>query len=193
MNRMNSRTKSEKRAYAGLATLLATFLCFAMLGCSAEPPKSPDVADSIRKALDASGLNDVKVSQDRDKGIVTIDGKVTSDDRKAQAEAIARSIATTQVVANQILVTPPGAEKEAKAINSDLDASIGKAVDATLISRRWKKDVNYEVKNGVVTLTGEVRSQATREQVEKVLKGLPNVNQVVNNLQVKNQKATSSD
>jgi hyperosmotically inducible periplasmic protein len=48
------------------------------------------------------------------------------------------------------------------------------------------------VKNGVLTLSGEVNSQARRAQVEKVASAVPNVQQVVNELQVKNQKAISS-
>jgi osmotically-inducible protein OsmY len=52
--------------------------------------------------------------------------------------------------------------------------------------------VKYDVKNGVVTLTGEVNSPGKRDDAEKVTAGVPNVQQVVNNLQVKNQKARSS-
>jgi osmotically-inducible protein OsmY len=53
-------------------------------------------------------------------------------------------------------------------------------------------NVKYDVKNGVVTLTGEVNSPGKRDAAEKVAAGVPNVQQVVNNLQVKNQKARSS-
>ena len=52
--------------------------------------------------------------------------------------------------------------------------------------------MKYDVKNGVVTLTGEVNSEAKRARAEKVATGVPNVKQVVNDLQVKNQKASSS-
>jgi osmotically-inducible protein OsmY len=52
--------------------------------------------------------------------------------------------------------------------------------------------VKYDVKNGVVTLTGDVNSQAKRKLVETVTKSVPNVQQVVNEVEVKNQKATSS-
>ena len=52
--------------------------------------------------------------------------------------------------------------------------------------------VKYEVKNGVVTLTGEVNSQQKRDLTEKVATKVPNVTQVVNDLQVKKQKASSS-
>ena len=48
------------------------------------------------------------------------------------------------------------------------------------------------MKSGVVTLTGEVNSENKRARAEKVATGVPNVRQVVNDLQVKDQKASSS-
>ena len=87
---------------------------------------------------------------------------------------------------------PPAVESEAKTVNSDLDKGIEKNLDAALIQRRLNKNIKYDVKNGVVTLTGEVNSQSRRVQVEKVASAVPNVQQVVNELQVKDQKATSS-
>jgi hypothetical protein len=55
---------------------------------------------------------------------------------------------------DQIAVLPPGLEKEAKAVNSDLDEGIEKNLDAALIQSNLHKSVKYEVKSGVVTLTG---------------------------------------
>ena len=95
-------------------------------------------------------------------------------------------------MSNQIAVIPPAVESEAKAINSDLDKGIEKNLDAALILHRLHKGVKYDVKNGVVTLSGEVDSQAKRAHVEKIASAVPNVQQVVNELQVKDQKATSS-
>ncbi|MFI5096739.1 MAG: BON domain-containing protein [Candidatus Acidiferrales bacterium] len=172
---------------------MLTLLCFGTLaGCSGTPRKSPDVSDSIRRSLDQAGFKDVSVSQDRDKGIVTLGGQVASENEKAQAESLAKSLAGAQVVADQIAVIPVGAEKEAKAVNSDLDAGIEKNLDAALIQNKLHGSVKYEVKNGVVTLTGEVNSQSKRDRAERVATGVPNVKQVVNDLQVKNQKARSS-
>jgi osmotically-inducible protein OsmY len=174
-----------------LVTLLTLLIVGTLLACSSTT-KSPDVSDSIRKSLDQVGLKDVSISQDRDKGVVTLGGHVPSEGDKSQAESIARSIAGGQVVSNQIGVIPPATEREAKTVNSDLDKGIEKNLDAALIQHRLKKGVNYDVKNGVVTLTGEVNSQARRAQVEKAASAVPNVQQVVNELQVKDQKATSS-
>jgi hyperosmotically inducible protein len=53
-------------------------------------------------------------------------------------------------------------------------------------------NVKYEVKSGVVTLTGEVNSENKRTRAEKIATAVPNVQQVVNDLQVKNQTASSS-
>jgi hyperosmotically inducible periplasmic protein len=153
---------------------------------------TPDVIDNIRRSLDQAGYIHVFVKQDRDKGVVTLTGTVLTESEKSQAGAIARSGAGSEVVANQIAVRPPGIESEAKAVDADLDKAIEKNLDAVLIKNQLKKDVKYDVKNGVVTLTGEVRSQAQSAQVEKLAASIPNVKQVVNELGLKNQKATST-
>jgi hyperosmotically inducible periplasmic protein len=159
-------------------------------GCSSN--RAPDVTDNIRKSLDQAGFKDVSVSGDREKGVVTLTGNVSTDTDKQQAESIAKSNAPNLVVADQVSVRPPGNESEAKAVDSDLDKAIEKNLDATLVKHRLKKDVKYDVKNGVVTLKGDVPSQAKREQVEKLAASIPNVKQVVNEIEVKGQRATSS-
>ena len=117
---------------------------------------------------------------------------VSTDADKAQAESIAKSNAVGQVVADEIAVIPPAGASEAKTVNSDLDQGIEKNLDAALVVSGFNKDVKHDVKNGVVTLTGDVNSQAKRARVESIASKVPNVTQVVNEVEVKNQKATSS-
>lgn len=173
-----------------ILTAVAVCAFGALSGCSNNPPKSPDVANQIRNSLDQAGLKDVSVSQDRDKGVVTLTGTTGSDGDKAQAESIAKSIATTQVVANEIAVRPAG-DSDAKTVDSDLDKGIEKNFDAALTRHKLHKEVRYDVKNGVVTLKGKVASESQRETAEKLASNVPNVKQVVNELEVKNEKATS--
>jgi hyperosmotically inducible protein len=180
--------KTQRLSVAVAALLAAGTLA----GCSGTAAKSPDVSDNIRKSLDQAGFKDVSISQDRDKGIVTLGGQVGSEYDKSQAESIAKSYAGAQVVADQIAVIPAGAEKAAKAVNADLDEGIEKNLDAALIQNKLHNNVKFEVKSGVVTLSGEVNSQYKREHAETVASRVPNVKQVVNDLQVKNQKASSS-
>jgi len=172
----------------------ATLVLFCVVGltsCSSTP-KSPAVADQIRHALDQSGYKDVSVSQDRDKGVVTLTGHVPADADKSTAENIARGLAGAQVISDQISVLPPGNESATKEVNKDLDEGIEKNLAAVYIQDSFNSDVKYEVKNGVVTLTGTVSSQTRRAAAERIATGVPNVVQVVNELEVKGQKATST-
>ena len=178
------------RQFCSIGTLL---IIGSMASCSDTPTKSPDVADSIRRSLDQAGLKDVSVGQDRDKGVVTLTGNTTSEADKSQAESIAKSFAGSQVVSDQIAVRPPGDEGIAKKVDSDLDKGIEKNFDAVLVRHKLDSTVKYDVKNGVITLTGKVNSQSKRVLVEKLATGVPNVKQVVNELEVKGQKATASD
>ena len=164
----------------------------ALMGCTSTP-KAPDVAAQIRTALDQAGLKDVSQSQDRDKGVITLKGNVAVEADKARAESIARTYAGAQVVSNQIAVLPPGDESDAKRMNSDLDKGIESNLHAALIQQNLDSSVKYSVKNNVVTLTGDVDSQSRRGLAQEVASRVPNVQQVVNELQVKAQKATSSN
>ncbi len=173
--------------------VLALAVAGVLTGCSATSAKTGDTSGSIRTMLDKAGYKDVSISQDRDKGVVTLGGHVTADADKAQAESIARSVAGSEVVSNQIAVIPPGGASEAKSMNSDLDKGIESNLDAALIQDGLHDRVKYAVKNHVVTLTGEVNSQAKRAQAATVASAIVNVQQVVNELQVKGQKATTRE
>ena len=176
-----------------LLSVMALFTIGTLSGCKTTGAPSPDVSATVRKSLDQAGLKDVTVNQDRDKGIVTLGGEVASADQKTQAETLAKSFAGTQVVADEIAVIPAGQGKDVVAVNSDLDEGIEKNLDAALIVNKLHHDVNYAVKNGVVTLTGEVNSDHIRTSAESVATGVPNVRQVVNAIQVvKHRKASSS-
>jgi osmotically-inducible protein OsmY len=174
-------------------SLLALVVVGTLAGCVTTSTKTADVSDSIRTSLDQANLKDVSVNQDRDKGVVTLGGHVAATGDKAQAESIARSLAGAQVVSNQIAVIPPGAESEAKKVNSDLDKGIESNLDAALIQQKLHESVKYAVKNHVVTLTGDVDSPSKRARAQEVASAIVNVQQVVNELQVKKQKATESN
>ena len=164
-----------------------------VLGMLAACSSTVDRAHAVRRMLDAAGLHSVSVSEDGDKGVMTLNGNVPSEADKAKADSIAKSLAGPQVVSNQIAVVPPGFEKQARQINADLDKAIGQNLDAALILQNLRKGVNYAVKNGVVTLTGDVSSQQMRSGIQNIASRIPNVQQVVNEMQVKNQKASSTN
>ncbi len=185
------KTRSNpKFLTAGL--LLAGAFSFTVAGCSSSTAKSPDVYGSIRAALDQAGLKEISVSQDRDKGVITLTGTTQLEANKEQAETIAKSIAGSEVVADLVSVRPPGDDGTTKKVDADIDKGIADNLDAALVGNRLHDDVKYDVKNGVVKLTGTVNSQAKRTMVEHMAASVPNVKQVVNEIDVKNQKASST-
>ena len=171
-----------KLAILGLATL-------GLIGCASN--QAPDVAGKVRDSLKQAGLNNVTVSQDRNKGVVTLGGNVNQAADKQRAEQIAQPIAAGQVVADEIAVLPNGNQSEVKTVNSDLDKGIQDNLDAALTQANIK-GVSHSTKNGVVTLKGDLETPALRADAERLATGVPNVKQVVNEIDVKHQRATSS-
>lgn len=176
------------RSLLGIATLAAATL----VGC-ATTTKAPDVAGNVRNSLKQAGFNDVSVSQDRDKGVVTLTGNVNTDADKAKAEAVAKPVVGNEVLADEINVVPVNAKSDAKTVNSDIDKAIDKNLDAAIVGNGFKHGVSHSVKSGVVTLTGSVDNDQQRNELGQLASSVPNVRQVVNEIQTKHQRATSSD
>jgi gamma-glutamyl phosphate reductase len=80
--------------------------------------------DAVANAEKQAGYNDVDVSVDNDKNVVTLSGKVQSQDQKDKAGDVAKGVAGTAVVANEISVEPQGVESQARSIESNLDDAI---------------------------------------------------------------------
>jgi hyperosmotically inducible protein len=177
------------------ATQATTGVIFAMgllAGCSTTQ-KAPTVSGNIRTSLEQAGIKDVSVTQDRDKGVVTLGGHVATDSDKARANEIAQSMAAGQVVANQVAVLPSSDSGPAKTVYADLDKGIDSNLDAALISGGYKTGIGHSAKNGVVTLTGTVDTAKQRTQIDTIAQRVPNTQQVVNEIQTRHQKATSSN
>ena len=159
------------------------------IACSQQKANTPDVTDQIKDSLKANNLGDVKVSEDKDKGVVTLSGDVKSEEDKAQAEDIARKSAGGLIVANELGVRPEGSEGDAKKVDKNLDKGIEDNFRAALTENGMENQhIRFDSKNGVITLKGDVDNPAQRESAEKMAAKIPNVTQVVNELQVKGAK-----
>jgi hyperosmotically inducible periplasmic protein len=160
-----------------------------VIGCSTNKANTPDVKDQVSKALSNAGLNDVKVDVDKDKQLVTLKGDVKSAEEKDKAEQVAKSAAGGFVVGNEIGVRPEGEEHAAKKIDANLDSAIEKDFKAVMIAHGLdKQHIRADAKNGVLTLKGNVDTTAERAKAEKLASQVPNVQQVVNELDVKGAK-----
>jgi len=170
--------------------LLAAFVAMS-IACSQQKAAEPDVSGQIKDSLQANNLDSVKVTEDRDKGVVTLSGDVKSDQEKSQAEDIATQNAGGLIVADEIGVRPAGEEGAANKVDKNLDQGIEDNYRAALTSKGMDdQHIHFSSKNGVVTLTGDVATPAQRQSAEKMAAKIPNVSQVVNNLTVNGAKKT---
>lgn len=141
--------------------------------------------DTVKNAEKQAGYNDVDAKVDKDKGVVTLSGKVPSQEAKDKAFAVAKGAAGDLVVANEISIEPPGVESQARSIESNIDDAIEHNFKAVLIAHRMDKDhIRYDSKNGVLTLKGSVPNMKERQAAEKLAASVPHVTQVVNELEV---------
>jgi osmotically-inducible protein OsmY len=69
---------------------------------------------------------------------------------------------------------------------SNLDDAIEKNYKAVLIAKGLdKQHIRFDAKNGVLTLKGSVKSAPQRDEAQELAQAVPNVHQVLNQLDVK--------
>lgn len=167
-----------------LLPLLTLTLALSVAGCS-QRAKNVSYKDGVKKALEQADFKDLNVDEDRDKNTITLGGKLHSENAKQQATEIAQSAAGDRTIVNQISVEPVGEAAQARKIESNLDGAIEKNYKAQLIAKGLdKQNIRFDAKNGVLTLKGSVKDPQQREEAEQVASSVPNVAQVVNQIEV---------
>jgi hyperosmotically inducible protein len=176
----------------GSAAVLAGSLIIA--GCQHQPAHA-DEKPAVSNSLNSNNLSSVSVSQDRDKGVMTLTGDVSSDDQKSQAENLARQAAPDYTVADEIGVRPVGDQSQAKAVDSNLDSGIEDNFKAEIKAHKSLDDqsIHAKAKNGTLVLTGSVKTPDQKKEAESLAKKVPNVQQVVNELEVKPNKHSTTN
>jgi len=179
MNHLNL----HRHLLPGAAMLLGTL---AIAGCHNQPAH-PDEKSAVTDSLKTNNLNAVSVSQDRDKGVMTLTGNLASDDQKAQAESLAKQAAPDYTVADEIGVRPVGDQSQAGAVASNLDSAIEDNFKASIKANKNldEQSIHFKAKNGTLVLKGSVRTLAQKKEAGSLAKQVPNVQQVVNELEVK--------
>ncbi len=168
-----------------LLTVTAISL-FLMIGTGCSKQQTVSYKDSVKTALEQADLKDVSVSEDVDRNTITLSGTLHSDDSKQRAGDIAKASAGGRVVVNEVSVQPVGMESESKAVASNLDDGIEKNYKAALIAKGLDKEhIRFDAKNGVLTLKGNVATTTERRQAEQLAQAVPNVQQVLNEIDVK--------
>lgn len=163
---------------------MAAMLALGTVACSER--SSVSYKDNVQKSLEQADLKGVSVSEDNAKNTITLSGTLHSAEAKRQAGMVAQSAAASRTIVNEIGVEPVGVESEAKDIASNVDEAIEKNYEASLISGRLdKQDISYDAKNGVLTLKGSVKTPQQKREAEQLASNVPNVQQVLNQIEVK--------
>lgn len=187
---MSNRTCNRVIVLMG-GLMAAAFVClFLLVGCNRQN-QHPDVKDAVNSAMTSNDLGVVKVSQDRDKGVLTLTGDVDSATKKMQAEQVAKQTAPDYVVANELAVRPPTVDNsQAKAVDNNLDKGIEDNFKAAIKEHKALDDqsIHYEAKNGTLVLKGSVKTAAQKREATMLAKNTPNVKEVVNEIEVKPSK-----
>jgi len=148
-----------------------------------------------RKVKTALGLSKRLAGFDIDattnNGIVTLSGRVPSEDSKSLAAEIARDTPGVTEVKNEITIEP-GAQPSSESVHvEDLEIRVA-ILEALSHSRELGgKSIDVKVDNRTVTLSGTVETPAQRNGAEQIARAVDGVAGVTNNLGVTNPQAAS--
>jgi hyperosmotically inducible periplasmic protein len=165
-----------------LMTMLAAL--FLVAGACNQSTRRSE-GDAVKQALEQADLKGVTVTDDADKNTVTLGGTLHSAEAKNRAGEVAKTAASDRTIANEISVQPVGDESQAKSEQSNLDDAIESNYKAALVANRLnKQSIHYDAKNGVLTLKGNVKTTQQKAEAEQLASKIPNVQQVVNQIDV---------
>ncbi|RPJ77225.1 MAG: BON domain-containing protein [Acidobacteria bacterium] len=154
--------------------------------CDHRSTATNDTGDRVEKALEQANLRDVNVDFDKDANVVHLKGKVNSADQKQQAERIAETaVGTSGKVLNELTVAGMDEDR----VETADDQIKNRLTDAVNTNERLAdQSIDFYVNNGVVTVTGEVETQAQKDQISQLVKGTPGVKDFANELTISKGK-----
>ena len=164
----NLKTNNMKKIVSMLA--LVAFIALGLNSCA---PKDADIQKAVQTAIstnpDATG-----VSVSVEKQVVTLTGEVKDEATSAAIAAAAQEVKGVKSVVNSLTVTPP--------------PPVISAADETLMTQlkdalKDNPTVTFTVKDGVITLTGEVKKMDLPKLMQKISALKPV--KVENNLTIK--------
>jgi osmotically-inducible protein OsmY len=164
--------------------ILATVMVLATVACSRASKAS--YKDVVQRSLEQANLKGVTVAEDQNKNTITLGGKVHFVAAKDQAAQVAQAVAGRRVIVNQISIEPPGVASQARSIEANVDSGIESNYKAALIANGLaQQNIRYRAKNGVLILKGKVKDPQQRQAAEQIAQSVPNVGQVVNQIEIR--------
>lgn len=134
-----------------------------------------EIAQAVRQALEWDVfVPNEKITSTVTDGWVTLEGPVERSTQREAAERAVRNLAGVKMVVNKITVTQP------KAVTGDVRKAIEQALERR--AEREARQIEVDVRDGTVTLTGPVHSWAERKSVLAAARFTPGVRVVEDHL-----------
>ncbi|MBI2527382.1 MAG: BON domain-containing protein [Candidatus Rokubacteria bacterium] len=123
-----------------------------------------------------------QIKVETSKGVVALRGKVDSQEAKSAATEVAKGIEGVKTVKNDLQVVSPGARKAVDTSDKDINTRVEERLkkDAALKSAK----ISARTDKGMVTLTGDVRDITTSARASELVRQVPGVHAVKNELSV---------
>lgn len=178
---------------ATLSLIIATALSTASLNVSAENTWKDGAKDAwldgkAESTLLFNGnLNSFDINTDVKNGTVILTGNVNTSVDKALAEELVASLDGVKEVDNNLTVLSDNMNDDDTEIMQQLkDSKVETVVKTRLLfeSQVSGLDIDVEVNNGVVTLSGKVEADSERQLAEAIAENTDDVTQVVNRLKL---------
>lgn len=167
-----------------MAAIFALLLTLA--ACSSTQPMATQVDDNAiattieGKLVADPQINPFKIDVDVNEGVVRLSGTVKKEEVRAEAEKLARDTEGVRRVRNEIEI---GERTLGERIS---DGAITTKIKAKLTADPQVNpfNINVDVKDGVVTLIGRVKTAAARSEAEKLAWDTSGVQAVRNEIEV---------
>ncbi|MGB7930802.1 MAG: BON domain-containing protein [Gammaproteobacteria bacterium] len=149
-------------------------------------------------------LNPFKIDAEVENGVVTLRGTVESDVERDHAGELARGVDGIREVKNELKVSPDASQMQAGDDSSGAERSFLRKVDDANQTAKVKSQllwnsntsglaIDVDTRNAVVTLSGNVASEAEAELAEQIARNTRDVSGVENNLKVNNKDTSIAD
>jgi osmotically-inducible protein OsmY len=134
-----------------------------------------ELARAVRDGLQWDAfVPDEKITSTVSLGIVTLEGMVQTWTQRADAERVVRGLAGVRGVINQITVAAKPVDPTR--IKNEIEDALERQAE------REARRIGVVVKDGVVTLTGRIRSWAEKNAIDRVVGFAPGVRRVEDQL-----------
>jgi hyperosmotically inducible periplasmic protein len=160
---------------------ISAALVIALAGCERRSTSDATITSALKNKLAADPTtNAAKIDVDTSNGVVTLSGQVPTTAEKSEAERLARNTQGVTQVVNNISVERGESANGGPLGDTGILAGIKSQFAANGIF-----GTNVDVKNGEVTITGEVENAQEKSRAEEIARKTSGVKSVKNLLTIK--------